>query len=138
MHTEAFTQRSLYTEWLLHAQVFTQREVFTQRSFYTQKVLSTPCGICRTSSHAFSRSRSYLRAVPCANNIQQQDLLQLVCECIRSFTISLWTGMWMSLSAFCWISQLFLKLQKPQSTGFCQYHSTWTVVRSAEAQEGIY
>ena len=44
LHTEAFTQRSFYTEKLLHtARFYTQTllhtEDFTQRSFYTQKLL---------------------------------------------------------------------------------------------------
>ena len=50
-HTEALTQRSLYTDGFLHAEVFTQREVFTQeflrteaftqRCLYTKELLHT-------------------------------------------------------------------------------------------------
>ena len=45
-YTDAFTQRSLYTEELLHTEAFTQRSLYTEefahteaftRSFYTEK-----------------------------------------------------------------------------------------------------
>ena len=35
------------------------------------------------------------------------------------------------------MSQLFLELQSPQSAGYCLYHSTWIVVKSAEATQVI-
>ena len=38
LRTEAFTQRSLYTDWFLHTEAFPQREILTQRSFFAQKL----------------------------------------------------------------------------------------------------
>ena len=40
MHTEAFTQRSLYTEELLHTKAFTHTGAFTQRSLYTKELFT--------------------------------------------------------------------------------------------------
>ena len=62
MHTEAFTQRSLYTEELLHSKsIYTHRGFYTEKSlhkgaFYTQKVLHREVFTLRSFCTQTSRS----------------------------------------------------------------------------------
>ena len=72
-----------------------------------------------------------IRDCSCANSTNNNAHNKACCNVYANVfsARSLWTGMWMS--------QLFLELQSPQSAGYCLYHSTWIVVKSAEATQVI-
>ena len=70
LHTDAFTQRSFYTQTLLHTDAFTHRRFYTQtllhtdtsthRRFYTQKLLHTST-FTHKHSYTSTHRRSYVQ-----------------------------------------------------------------------------
>ena len=66
LHREAFTQRSFYTEKLLHT------EAFTHRSFYTQKLLHR--------AHAFTQRSFHRQQASTQISFHIENLLRRMCQ----------------------------------------------------------